>query len=584
MKLQTKQTLTIYWQHARRYLLSLVVIVIAIIAGNIAEAYQPLLYKQFFDVLAQGDPNAAPQLIDIIIRVFGVGFLIWAFWRIAIFTNNFFQPRVMSDLLNTCFEYVQQHSFSFFNNNFVGSLVTKTRRFSSAFEEIADQLTWNIGPVMLRLGIILVILYQRFPTLALIIFIWSLLYTGFNYAFARYKVKFDFQASEADSKSSGRLADTMTNNINIKLFGGFKQEFKQYKKITQEVFRLRKISWDLSGLSETVQAGLMVVLEFLVMYAAVRLWQRGALTIGDFALIQAYLIQIFGRLWDFGRYIRRIYERLADAEEMTRILTTPHEVQDASGAGELRVPAGRIEFVDASFHYNPKTPILKHFDLDIKPGERVAFIGPSGGGKSTIIKVLFRFLDIQKGKILIDGQDIAKVTQDSLHKYLALVPQDPILFHRSLFENIRYAKPHATREHVMKAAKLAHCHEFISSFPEGYDTFVGERGVKLSGGERQRVAIARAILKNAPILVLDEATSSLDSESELFIQDALKTLMQGKTTIVIAHRLSTIMSMDRIIVIENGKIIEQGKHEELVKAKEGTYQKLWEIQAGGFAN
>ena len=226
--------------------------------------------------------------------------------------------------------------------------------------------------------------------------------------------------------------------------------------------------------------------------------------------------------------------------------------------------------------------MLNNFDLAIKPGERVALIGPSGGGKSTIIKLLLRFFDLNGGEILIDGQDIYKTQQDSLRAQLSLVPQDPILFHRSLIENIRYAQPEAKDSEVVKAAKLAHAHEFISSFPDGYNTLVGERGVKLSGGERQRVAIARAILKDAPILVLDEATSSLDSESEQFIQDALKSLMQGRTTIVVAHRLSTIMQMDRIVVIDGGKIVEQGKHEELLKIREGLYQRLWEIQAGGF--
>ncbi len=227
--------------------------------------------------------------------------------------------------------------------------------------------------------------------------------------------------------------------------------------------------------------------------------------------------------------------------------------------------------------------MLKAFNLKINSGEKIALIGPSGGGKTTLVKLLMRFLDIQKGEITIDGQNIAAATQDSLRRNIAFVPQEPILFHRTLRENIGYAKPGATEQEIIKAAKLAHAHEFISSFPQGYETLVGERGIKLSGGERQRVAIARAILKDAPILVLDEATSSLDSESEHYIQDALKNLMQGKTVIVIAHRLSTIMQMDRIVVLEQGKITEEGKHEELLKMQQGTYQKLWQIQAGGFA-
>ncbi|MDP3880958.1 MAG: ATP-binding cassette domain-containing protein, partial [bacterium] len=265
------------------------------------------------------------------------------------------------------------------------------------------------------------------------------------------------------------------------------------------------------------------------------------------------------------------------------ILLMEHAVKDKRGAKELEVRKGEIIFKDTVFKYKEGIEVLSGFDLKIKAGERLAFVGPSGGGKSTIVKLLFRFHDLDKGEIKIDGQDISEVSQDSLRDNVSLVPQDPILFHRSLMENIRYARENASDGEVIEAAKQAHAHDFISSFPKGYDTLVGERGVKLSGGERQRVAIARAILKDAPILVLDEATSSLDSESEMFIQDALKKLMKGRTTIVVAHRLSTIMQMDRIVVIQNGDIIEEGKHEELVKAQQGTYQRLWEIQAGGFA-
>jgi ATP-binding cassette subfamily B protein len=261
---------------------------------------------------------------------------------------------------------------------------------------------------------------------------------------------------------------------------------------------------------------------------------------------------------------------------------TPHEIIDVKNANNLAVSQGEIEFKNVNFSYAKGVNILKHFHMVIKPREKIALIGPSGGGKSTIVKLLLRFYDLTSGQILVDKQNLAKVTQNSLREQIAFVPQDPILFHRSLLENIRYGNPLATDEAVIQASKLAHAHEFITGFRQGYQTLVGERGVKLSGGERQRVAIARAILKNAPILVLDEATSSLDSESEMYIQDALKTLMQNKTVIVIAHRLSTIMQMNRIIVIDNGQIIESGKHKELLKLKDGVYQKLWQIQAGGF--
>ena len=326
----------------------------------------------------------------------------------------------------------------------------------------------------------------------------------------------------------------------------------------------------------------MIVVHFILLYLALKFWQNDIITLGTIVLLETYLFRLFDKLWNVGKNIRVIYEAMADANEMTEILIKPLEVM-MFPMPKLAVKSGAIEFKNVSFGYHKDQDVLNNFDLAIKPGERVALIGPSGGGKSTIIKLLLRFFDLNGGEILIDGQDIYKTQQDSLRAQLSLVPQDPILFHRSLIENIRYAQPEAKDSEVVKAAKLAHAHEFISSFPDGYNTLVGERGVKLSGGERQRVAIARAILKDAPILVLDEATSSLDSESEQFIQDALKSLMQGRTTIVVAHRLSTIMQMDRIVVIDGGKIVEQGKHEELLKIREGLYQRLWEIQAGFYS-
>jgi ABC-type multidrug transport system fused ATPase/permease subunit len=267
---------------------------------------------------------------------------------------------------------------------------------------------------------------------------------------------------------------------------------------------------------------------------------------------------------------------------MTVILQTPYEVTDAPGAKDLIVSGGKINFDQVEFNYRQTRQILKKFTLEVKPHERLAVVGPSGAGKTTLVKLLFRMHDVTAGKIMIDGQDISGVTQKSQRKNIGLVPQDPILFHRSLMDNIRYGKPEASDNEVIAAAKAAHCHEFIVGLAEGYQTHVGERGIKLSSGERQRVAIARAILYNAPILVLDEATSSLDSESERLIQDALDKLMVDKTVIAIAHRLSTIKKMDRIIVIDNGVIVEEGTHNQLVRKEGGLYKRLWQLQAGGF--
>ncbi|MBI4049282.1 MAG: ABC transporter ATP-binding protein [Candidatus Doudnabacteria bacterium] len=561
----------------------ILLLVASMVAATAVDVYIPSLYKQLFNGLAMG--AATGQLLSIIYTILGSAFVMWAFWRVAGFTNDFFQPRVMADILDTCFKYLHDHSYNFFSSNFVGSLVKRVTRFERAFESVADIIYWEMGQTALRIVIILFVLYfYVHEVLALLLLAWSVLYVIFSYIFARFKLKYDIENSEIDTKVSGTLADTITNNINIKLFGGTAREFKTFRNVTQKQFQIRKWTWNLSDINEAVQGGLMVFLEFLMLYNAVKYWQRGVLTIGDFALIQAFLVQIFGRLWNLGRHIKQLYERLAEAEEMTEILMTPHEVHDKPDAKKLEVPLGKIEFKNLTFGYHKSRNVFKNFNLVIKPGERIAFIGPSGGGKTTIVKLLFRFFDVSGGEILIDGQNLADVTQESLRANLSLVPQDPILFHRSLYDNIAYGRSNASSAEIYKAARQAHCHEFISSFPKGYDTFVGERGIKLSGGERQRVAIARAILKNAPILVLDEATSSLDSESEYFIQDALKTLMKNKTTIVIAHRLSTIMQMDRIVVIDKGQIMEEGKHAELVKAKQGIYQKLWEIQAGGFGS
>jgi ABC-type multidrug transport system fused ATPase/permease subunit len=275
---------------------------------------------------------------------------------------------------------------------------------------------------------------------------------------------------------------------------------------------------------------------------------------------------------------------VADANEMTEILLTPHEVVDSEEAAALKVDKGIVEFRNVRFAYadGGKT-VLEDFCLKTGAGERVGIVGPSGGGKSTILNLLVRLYDLKGGQIEIDGQDIAQVTQSSLHRSIAYVPQDPILFHRSLMENIRYSRLEASDEEVVRAASMAHCHEFISAYPEGYQTLVGERGVKLSGGERQRVAIARAMLMSAPILVLDEATSSLDSESELYIQESLASLMIGRTVIAVAHRLSTIRKMDRIVVVKDGGIIEDGSHDLLVEIENGVYQELWNLQSTGFS-
>jgi ATP-binding cassette subfamily B protein len=556
-------------------------IVIVIACDMIA----PLIYREFFNQLAidpihQATRAKLKEIYHTIFLLAIVSGISWIGWRGCVKALQYYESRTMKDLTDYCFKYLQNHSHRFFTDNFSGSLVKRVNRFAAAFEVVADQATFDMGQTTLRVICIVGILFWRNTTIGWVFLAWTVIFVGFNIFFAMWKMPFDLVRAEMDTKVTARLADTITNATNLKLFAGIDREIDQFKDITETHQRARYKSWDLSWYSEGIQGLSIRVLEIIVLVMAVRYWLIGMLTIGDFILLRSYLSNLTENVRQVGQNIRKIYESMANANEMTEILLTAHEVVDDKHAAVLTVPKGIVEFRDVEFSYVGSAHLtLQDFNLKIKNGERVGIVGPSGGGKSTILKLLVRLHDVNNGAILIDNQDITLVTQSSLHQNIAYVPQDPILFHRTLMENIRYARPDASDDEVIKAAKFAHCHEFISDFPAGYMTLVGERGVKLSGGERQRVAIARAILMNAPILVLDEATSSLDSESETYIQDSLSRLFVGRTVIAIAHRLSTIRKMDRIVVVKDGCIVEQGDHDLLLKIENGLYRKLWNLQS-----
>lgn len=578
------ETLAIYWRHVSVYWLSLLLCVVSILLVIACDLISPLVYKRFFDQLAI-DPihdSTRANLNEIYKTIVLIGLVMgcsWAGWRVCMLAVMRFESRTMKDLTDYCFAYLQGHSHKFFTDNFAGALVKRINRFAAGFEVVADQLFLEIGQAAIRTVLIIGVLFWRNHTIGWIFLAWTLAFVCFNFFFARWKLKFDLARAELDTKVTARLSDTIVNAINLKLFAGKTREVADFEGLTDKHRGARFLSWKLGWYSEGIQGLSIRTLELVVLVVAVRYWLSGLLTVGDFILLKSYLSQLTEQVRSMGGNVRRIYEAMADANEMTEILTRPHDIKDDKNAAVLKVSKGVVEFRGVQFSYASGSGlVLKDFNLKTGVGERVGVVGPSGGGKSTILKLLVRLYELNGGEILIDHQNIAKVTQDSLHRRIAYVPQDPILFHRTLMENIRYSRPEATDEEVLEAARLAHCHEFISSFPLGYQTMVGERGIKLSGGERQRVAIARAILMDAPILVLDEATSSLDSESERFIQDSLSKLMVGRTVIAVAHRLSTIRKMDRIVVVKDGHIVEQGKHDLLVRTRNGHYRKLWNLQ------
>lgn len=586
MKLNTRRTLKFYWKHVKKFKFLTVILILVLLLATAAALTAPYFYKLLFDIIAgQGIKSELfNTLVNILLIIFGLHFLDWIFWRIGVFGNIFLQSRIMGNIAIECFEYLHNHSYNFFTNNFTGSLVKRVNRMVMSFERIADNIYYDLLPLALNIVIIFAVLFYIQPLLGIVLIIWTALFIGSNLLFIKYKWKYDIQKADADTKTTARLADTISNSITIKLFAGFKYEVKKFVNIIEAwVLKMRK-AWKLDETARALQHIAIVILEFVIFYIAIKYWVEGTITAGDFIWIQAYLITLFEKIWHFGRVVRNIFSDLADAEEMTEILNTKFEISDKKNAKQLSVVRGKIEFEKVRFSYDKTGKIIKNLSLKIKPGEKIALVGPSGGGKSTITKLILRFFDIQRGKILIDNQNIKNVTQESLRSQISLVPQDPVLFHRSLKENIKYGKRDATDEEIIAAAKLAHCHEFIQKFPKKYETFVGERGVKLSGGERQRIAIARAILANNPILILDEATSSLDSYSESQIQKALLNLMKNKTTLIIAHRLSTIMSTDRIIVFQDGEIVESGSHADLISDKTGLYKKLWDLQSGGYVN
>lgn len=573
-----------FWKVIRHFKVSFFTVVFTSIIAVCLDIYIPLQFLKLWNVLSTNNFNFIHNAQVIVISIFLLGLIRLGLKRLVEFSNYYFQANTMAGLREQSFSYMIGHSHSFFANNFAGSLTQKINKYARAFEKINDRFVRDGIPLVIRSVGTVIAIYTLVPKFALILSVFCFVFLLTALIYTRLKLKYDVIAALADTKTTGVIADSIGNHSSIQFFTGCKYENERVGGVIQDQKRATLFNWNLWGGLGAIQSFYSLIVEFIIFWIAIGDWRLGLIGLPVMVLIQSYLARLIENLWDFAGIIRTFYDSFADAQEMVLIMDTPYEIMDQVREIAKDVK-GEVSFENVTYVYkNNNVKVLDNFSLKIPVGQKIAVVGSSGAGKTTFVRLLMRLFNIPSGKIMIDDIDINNITQENLREQISFVPQDPVLFHRTLKENIRYGRRNATDEEVFRAAHLAHCDDFIDLLPYGYETYVGERGVKLSGGERQRVAIARAILKNAPILILDEATSSLDSHSESLIQDALHNLIQGKTTIVIAHRLSTIREMDRIIVIEKGKIIEDGTHEELLKKKNGLYKKLWDLQAGGFKN
>ena len=491
--------------------------------------------------------------------------------------------RLMFRFASEAFWRVQRFSTDWHANNFAGAIVRRITRGMWAVDQMDDILLLDMLPALMVLIGSSLLLGMRWPSMGLIVAASAVVYIAVSVWLSLYYVAPAARLSNAqDTRTGASMADSITCNAVVKSFGAEKREDYRLSRVLDKWRSRTARTWTRATRNGSLQQLLLQGLRTVVLLYAVWLWWNGRATAGDLTFVLTSYFIVHGYLRDIGQHVRNLQRSANEMEEMVQFHSHPLGVVDHADARPLRVHAGEIVYDRVMFRYAAQAePLFADFSLRIQAGERVGLVGHSGSGKSTFVKLLHRLYDVSGGHILIDGQDTACVTQQSLRSQLALVPQEPILFHRTLAENIAYGRPDARMADIVHAARLANAHEFILRQPKGYHTLVGERGVKLSGGERQRVALARAFLANTPVLVLDEATSSLDSESEALIQEAMERLMAGRTSIVIAHRLSTVRMLDRILVFNNGKVTEEGTHEELVQREGGTYKRLFERQALG---
>ena len=487
-------------------------------------------------------------------------------------------------LSRLCFDTLSNQSMTFHTSNFGGALVSQTSRFTSGYSQLVDVVVFSLIPMVTSIAATILSLAWQVPTFVLILVVMMVVYIAFVWVMYKRILPLSERTSQAQNRLSGVLSDAVTNILAVKTCGREDFERELFDAADRDARSAETVSMRATMRRNFASSGIIVLIMAVVSVFMVGGHAWFGIGASTLIMMFTYTYNLTMRLNYTSSMMQRINRALGDAAQMTQILDEPRLVEDAPDASELAVTDGAIDFKHLGFRYHDAAEDDRVFDdltLHIPAGQRVGLVGRSGSGKTTLTKLLLRLDDVQDGRVLVDGQDISRCTQQSLRRQIAYVPQEALLFHRSIRENIAYGRPDATEEQIREAARQANALEFIDRLPQGMDTMVGERGVKLSGGQRQRIAIARAILTDAPILVLDEATSALDSESEALVQQALERLMHGRTSIVVAHRLSTVASLDRIVVLSNGKIVEDGTHAELSRAG-GEYERLWDRQTGGF--
>jgi ATP-binding cassette subfamily B protein len=558
-----------------------------LLGATVADLFMPVFSGHLVDALTRGaaEPAARQAASSAFGAIVALGLLSMILRLAGLQAIVPFTLRIMSNVARDAFMRVQRFSTDWHANSFAGSTVRKITRGMWALDLLNDTILMALLPSLVVLLGSMILLGLRWASLGLVIALGALIYVSMTVAFStRYIAPAARVSNALDTKVGGTLADALTCNAVVKSFGAEAREDARFARVVSRWRGRVRRTWLRYNYTSTAQLAVLLCLRASVIGGSLLLWMAGRASPGDvtYVLTSYYIIHAYLR--DVGMHINNLQRSVNDMEELVAIHDEAIGIVDALDARPIDIQGGRIVFEDVTFHYGGhRAPLYDGLSVDVRAGERVGLVGRSGSGKTTFVKLVQRLYDVSGGRILIDGQDIAKATQRSLRSQIAMVQQDPILFHRSLAENIAYGRPGASMVAIEQAARLANAHEFILRLPRGYGTLVGERGVKLSGGERQRVALARAFLAGTPVLILDEATSSLDSESEALIQQAMERLMQGRTSIVIAHRLSTVRSLDRILVFDRGEIVEQGTHAALAARTGGIYCGLFERQATEFA-